>query len=332
VQPQLAEVLAEVDPMRQLVRLGDRGSLAVRAWTITLHNLTLGERYPDITAENAFGDRSLTDLCPANPDSRAYTRTITGELARTGVSTIVAESVCYMPFEHGFHHERQPYPLSPTVLFLLSLCFCRHCTAAATGCDVEEVRGLIREQLDLAIAGEPCELDEVPLERDAIAGLAAGHLGALLDARERVVTSLVAETTEAVERAAPDCRFVFMDSMVATDAGEQTGPPIVDTSWRFGVDIGAVAAACHGISMMGYSRTAQRFSADAHAYRERLGNDVPLSLVLRAMPPDCLEAGDLPPKIGVARDLRVDWVEFYTYGLMRLSGLDWIRDALRSNG
>ena len=176
-----------------------------------LHNFTLGERYPDATAENAFGDRSLTDLCPANPDARAYARTALAELARTGVSTIVAESVCYMPFEHGFHHERQPYALSATVLFLLSLCFCGHCRTAA-GVDASAARELVRSQLELAIAGEPSLLDGVPLERSVLADLGGGVLAVLLDARERVVTSLVAEVTDAVGRAAPGCRFVFMDS------------------------------------------------------------------------------------------------------------------------
>jgi hypothetical protein len=330
IQPQLARMLDEIDPVRRLVALADDRGIPARAWTITLHNFTLGERYPAATAENVFGDRSLTDLCPANPDSRAYARAITAELARTGVSTIVAESVCYMPFEHGFHHERQPYPLSDTVLYLLGVCFCAHCRAAAlaAGGDPDHARAVLRDQLQLAIAGEPSDLDGIPLDRAAVASIADGAMAGLLDARERVVTSLVAGVTEEVERAAPGCRFVFMDSLGASDAGNQTGPLVADTSWRFGVDLRAVAAACHGISMMGYSRDDERFRADAQAYRDRLGPDQPLSLVLRAMPPDCLAAGELPPKIRVARELDVDWLEFYTYGLMRLSGLDWIRDAL----
>ena len=330
IQPQLARMLDEIDPVRALVDRADAQGVGARAWTITLHNYTLGERYPEATAENAFGDRSLTDLCPANPDARAYARTVTAELARTGVSTIVAESVSYMPFEHGFHHERQPYPLSETVLYLLGVCFCVHCQDAArsAGGDPGHARAYVREQLQLAIAGEPSDLDDVPLERDAIARLADGAMACILDGREQVVSSLVAQITQEVERAAPACRFVFMDSLGATDAGNQSGPLVVDTSWRFGVDLRAVAGACHGISMMGYSRQQDRFTADALAYRERLGPDTDLSLVLRAMPPDCLVASDLPPKVQLARELGVDWLEFYTYGLMRLSGLDWIRAAL----
>ena len=216
------------------------------------------------------------------------------------------------------------------MLFLLSLCFCGHCRTAA-GVDASAARELVRSQLELAIAGEPSLLDGVPLERSVLADLGGGVLAVLLDARERVVTSLVAEVTDEVGRAAPGCRFVFMDSLGASDAGEQSGPLIVDTSWRFGVDLTAVAAACQGISTMGYSRSMERFRGDAEAYRERLGPDVPLSLVLRAMPPDCLEPADLPPKIALARRLGVDWVEFYTYGLMRLSGLDWIRSAVHGD-
>ena len=67
IQPHLAGVLDEVDPLRQLLAVGRARDLSVRAWTINLHNYTLGERYPDAAVENAFGDRLLTDLCPANP-------------------------------------------------------------------------------------------------------------------------------------------------------------------------------------------------------------------------------------------------------------------------
>jgi hypothetical protein len=106
IQPHLAGVLAEVDPLRRLLEVGQERSVAVRAWTINLHNFTLGERYPDVAAENAYGDRLLTDLCPANPDARAYARTVTAELARTGVDAIVAESPSAFAFASTAANER----------------------------------------------------------------------------------------------------------------------------------------------------------------------------------------------------------------------------------
>jgi hypothetical protein len=328
VQPHLAAMLDEVDPLRRLIEVAADRGVAARAWTITLHNFTLGERYPDVTAENAFGDRLLTDLCPANPDARAYARTATAELARTGVEAIVAESVCYMPFDHGFHHERTPYPLSETDRFFLSLCFCSHCRANAvrSGVAVDRLRAWIRGELDRALNGGTGALDDVPLERAAVAAIADGEVGGLLAAREATVTSLVAEITAAVEAARP-ARFVFMDSMGADELADQTGPLLADRSWRFGIDVAEVARNCHGLSVMGYSRDDTRFAADLNRYREVLPEPAPLSLVMRALPPQCEGADDLRSKLTMAEKAGVDWVEVFVYGLMRLEALDWFREA-----
>jgi hypothetical protein len=303
--------------------------MAVRAWTNTLHNFTLGDANPDCAAANAFGNPLLTDLCPANPASRAYARALLAELSRYGVEAIAAEAVCYLPFDHGFHHERCPYPLGETVRFLLALCFCGHCEAAAraAGTDVGKVRDFVRGALRSAIAGEPSPLDDVPLERGAVSALAGGEMAGLIEARERVVTTLVEEVTEAVEAAGP-ARFVFVDSYGSADGADQFGPLVVDRSWRFGVDPAAIARVSHGYSVLGYSRSPERFREDVEAYRRVLPAGVPLSVVLAALPPTCLEAADLPPKVALARGWDVEWVEFYVYGLMRLSALDWIRAAL----
>ncbi len=331
IQPHLAGMLEQVDPLRQ-PHCGWRArDIAVRAWTINLHNFTLGERYPDAAVENAFGDRILTDLCPANPDVRAYARTATAELSRTGVDAIVAESICYMPFDHGFHHERTPYPFSETVRFFLSLCFCLHCRARASraGVAVERLRELIGKELDHALAGAASILDDVPLERPAVAAVADGELGAFLNIREETVSSLVSEITGAVE-AATQARFVFMDSMGADETGDQIGPLVADRSWRFGINIADVARRCHGVSVMGYSRDDGRFQADLTRYREVVPSATPMSLVLRALPPHCYGPDDLRSKLAVADEAGCDWVECFVYGLMRIEGLDWFRAARSS--
>ena len=330
IQPKRAALLDEVDPLRRLQEAADALGVGTRAWAIALHNCALGERHPDATTENAFGDRLLTDLCPANPDARAYARTVLGELSRTGVETIVAESVCHLPFDHGFHHERTPYPLSETTRFLLALCFCEHCRARAerAGVAVEAARAFVREAVAAAVNGEPSPLDGVPLERTAVAALAGGELGGMLAMREGVVGSLVAEAAESVEAAGP-ARFVFMDSMGAGEGADQTGPPVADRAWRFGIDLPAVARSCHGVTALGYSRGFARFAADVERYREVLPEGTPLSLVVRTMPPDCLGPTDLGPKLAHAEKIGIDWVECYVYGLMRLEGLDWFRAGRR---
>jgi hypothetical protein len=233
-----------------------------------------------------------------------------------------------MPFDHGFHHERTPYPLSDTVRFMLSLCFCEHCRewAGRAGVAVDRLREQVKTELDRALSGAGSIFDDVPLERPAVAALTGGEMVGFLAAREEVVSSLVGEITEAVEAAGP-ARFVFMDSMGAGETGDQVGPLVADRSWRFGIDVADVARHCHGLSAMGYSRSQTRFMADLKRYRDLLPADIPMSVVVRAMPPDCFSPDDLRPKLTAAESLGIDWAECFVYGLMRLEGLDWFRQA-----
>jgi hypothetical protein len=141
-----------------------------------------------------------------------------------------------------------------------------------------------------------------------------------------VVTSLVAETAQAVATAGP-ARLVFVDSHGADDAADQVGPTVASRAWRFGIDLAEVSRRAHAVSVMGYSRDLARFRLDIDAYLPFAHPDSPLSAMLRAMPPDCLGAEDLRPKLEHLAQRGVDWVDWYVYSLMRLEGLDWIRQA-----
>ena len=128
LQPPVSEA-AHVLPA--LVDAAGRRGFGVRAWTVFLHNGALAEAHPDCAPENAFGDRYLTDLCPAHPDVRAYARALAADVARLDVATICSESLHYHGLEHGYAHERYFVPLGPRARYLLGLCFCEHCLAAA---------------------------------------------------------------------------------------------------------------------------------------------------------------------------------------------------------
>ena len=108
-----------------------------RAWTVFLHNGALAAAYPECTPENAFGDRYVTELCPAHPDARAYARALAADIAALGVAGICSEALHYLSLEHGYAHERYFVPLSPRVRYLLGLCFCEHCLAAARAAGVD---------------------------------------------------------------------------------------------------------------------------------------------------------------------------------------------------
>jgi hypothetical protein len=303
LQPPVSEV-ARVLP--EVVASG----LPVRAWTVFLHNGALAEAHPDCAPENAFGDRYVTDLCPAHPDVRTYARALAADVARLGVATICSESLHYHTLEHGYAHERYFVPLGPRVRYLLGLCFCEHCLAAARvqGVDGEAARARARGEIERAFEGEP--RDGEP-ERDEYAQV-----------REHVVTSLVAEVAEA----ASGTPFEFLELSGAVKGyadGRPTGPPSPSIAWQLGVDVEAVARACSGIEAIGYAADPERIRGDLDAY-----GDAAVSVIYRPTAPDCDSPDNLRAKVELARERRLRRVDFYHYGFMRLDALDWIRAAL----
>jgi hypothetical protein len=308
LQPPVSEA-AHVLP--EAIAAANRRGLAVRAWTVFLHNGALAAAYPECAPENAFGDRYVTELCPANPDARAYARALAADIAALGVAGICSEALHYLGLEHGYAHERYFVPLGARVRYLLGLCFCEHCLAAAhaAGVDGEAVRRDGREAIERAFAGDDPGGEP---EHDEYARV-----------REQVVTSLVGEVAEA----AGETPFEFIELSGAVKGyadGLPTGDPSPTIAWQLGVDVEAAAAACSGIEAMGYAADPVGVARDLDTYGERA-----VSVIFRPSTPDCESPEDLRAKVELARDRELRRVDFYHYGLMRLDALDWIHAALR---
>lgn len=330
IQPNVSRLARQVDVLTELRAAADRRSMGVHAWTVFLHNSTLGQRYPDCTPENAFGDRYLTDLCPANPDVRAYVRALSADIAAHQADTIVSESLHYHPLEHGFHHERYFIDLGARSRYLLGLCFCSHCVAAASrrGVGSDAVRRFVRQELQRVFDGSAEDRSE-EITREEIASLAAGEMAGYLEAREENVSTLVAEAADAV--AGTRTRFTFMDLSGAVKGyatGRPTGDAAPTIAWKLGVNIDGVAQACHGLEAIGYAADADRLRFDLEAYRALLQTGGSLASALRPMKPDCDGPRNLALKLEVARALNLKRVDFYHYGFMRLAQLAWVQEAL----
>ena len=149
LQPRVAELAQTGDPLGDLcVAASDRG-MSVNAWAVFLHNDRLGFTHPECATQNAFGDRYLTDLCPSNPEVRAYASALASDIARYEISTILAESLHFHGLAHGYHHERYFEELGTVGIYLLGLCFCAHCLESArrTGVDAELVHRSVQDEL-----------------------------------------------------------------------------------------------------------------------------------------------------------------------------------------
>lgn len=330
IQPHVSSLAQEVDVLAALCAEARDWGLEVHAWTVFLHNDTLGVRYPECAPRNAFGDPYVTDLCPAHPAVRAYVRALAGDIARLGVTSILSESLHYHPLEHGYAHERYFIELGPLSRYLLGLCFCEHCLAAARaqGVDGEAVREAARAELERVFAHTGVEEPREDVTREDLASFAGGALDGYADARAATVTSLVREAAEAASEGGSSFSFMDLSGAVKGYAtGRPTGEPAPAIAWKLGVDLPAVAAACGAVTAIGYAAEPARLRLDLQAYAAQ-ARGAQLSVALRPMAPDCDSPENLAAKLAVARELGLERVHFYHYGFMRLETLDLVQRAL----
>lgn len=318
------------DPLGELCVAAASRGLGVDAWVVFLHSDRLGFEHPDCAPSNAFGDRYLTDLCPAHPDVRAYAVALAGDVASYDVGSIRAEALQFQGLEHGFHHERYFEELGPLPTFLLGLCFCEHCVAAARrrGVDGDGVARLVAAELERALTGGVQLPDDEPT-RAVVAALGGGEMGGYLAARSETVASLARDVAQAAHR--EGARLTFMD-MAGAEKGFATGRPgggpAAASSWRGGVDLPAVLGAVDELEAIGYAAEPDRLRLDVEAYRALCDDPQQLAVALRPMPPDCRSGANLADKVALVRELGIGQLDFYHYGFMRLRALDWIRAAL----
>ncbi|HLH47984.1 MAG TPA: hypothetical protein VKV96_01475, partial [Roseiarcus sp.] len=213
IQPKVADVILEGgDVLGELVRRRDEGGLEVCCWTVCLHNTRLGMLHPGVVTRNAFGDPNYYNLCPSNPDARAYVATLVEDLTHTYRPDIVElESPSFLGFAHEYHHEKDGVGLTAEDDFALALCFCQSCRARAAkaGVDSEAARRIVAQWIV-----EACER-ETPRPRfpdfparglDTFRPFPALHEFVLW--RSETVTSLIAEIKA---RAHPSSRIVLID-------------------------------------------------------------------------------------------------------------------------
>ena len=329
LQPRPSALVRDGDPLAELIASAGPRGLDVQAWTVFLHVDWTEDGDPRFAEQTCFGDPCLTELFPANPDVRAYALALARDIARRGVSSVLAESLHHHGLEHGAHHERYFVELGSAARLLLGLCFCSHCLDGARrrGADPDELRRRACGEVERALAGSEAQ-STAELSHEQAAALLGGQLGALLEARCETVTALAGELAAATRE--HGARFELLDASGAIKGyadGRPAGDPAPAIAWRQGVDVAACARAGAGIGAIAYAADPARVALDLAAYRA-LAPAAPLVAALRPGPPDCDSAANLAAKLRSASDADVDRVDIYHYGLAPLSALDRVREAL----
>ena len=316
IQPKTARLVTEEgDVLATLAEARGQHDFTLNGWTVCLHNTRLGMEHPEACTENAYGDKNFYNLCPSNPDTRAYLRAVIGDLTdHYELDSIELESPNFMGFAHEYHHEKDGVGLTSRDDYLLSLCFCPSCLAGAraAGVESEAARADARQLLDATLTrpipeATPTFVDDGP---DAFADYPA--LLAYVRWRTTPVTSLVEEVREA----ANDATKVYFLSLETKAA------------WLFGIDFAQVGRACDGIVLCAYDTPPAHVANDVASARNLLPPDAHLSVGLRVFYPEVHGPDELQAKVTAAHTHAPDGFHFYNYGLIPQARLDWVRQSL----
>jgi len=312
------------DLYERLAEAGRAAGVAIGGWGIGFHNSDLAAAHPEAAILSCFGDRFAHGLCAANPAARRYAVELFSAIAGTGLfDRVLAESVSYLLYAHGHPHELWGARLDPTTRYLLSLCFCAHCLAAAAE------RGIDGEALRAAVAAELTRTWNAPYPagRDLDDGaelsslvLLWPDLGAYTRMRMDVVTSLLAEVAAAVR-----ARGALLDASAAV-----WGRP-APTNWVEGVDVAATLRVADGFVVEAYHPTAGEVARELDhvaAIARRVGPEAaPVTVALTVWPSHHGTRDGLLAKVAAARAAGATTLELYNYGTATADTLSWVADA-----
>ena len=315
IQPLMARnVVERGDMLAALTKARAETGLAVSCWTVCLHNSRLGELHPDHVTRNAFGNANTYNLCPSSPAARDYVVTLVRDITTNYKPDMLElESPNFMGFAHEHHHEKDGVGLNAEDDFLLSLCFCDHCTTRAkkAGVPIDGARATVKRFI-----AELCEraVPEKQFPEFPAAGIdvfrAHPELHAFLAWRFEPVMSLIAEIKASAD---PATRIVLID---------------LKDAWLGGVDLVEVGKCCDGAILCCYDMTPEAVGEVMRAGRAMLGEGKFVGLGLRVFYPEVDGPAILTARAKAAVEAGADGVNFYNYGLIPAKRLDWVREAV----
>ncbi len=294
--------------------------LPLGAWTVFHHGSLLTQQCPDLTIQNAYGDQYPFALCPSRPEVRSFSTQLAVALARTGYfESLDLETIGYLGYQHGHHHEVSAVPCGAATQFLLSLCFCDGCISVAqqAGIDAHCLRRAIREMLDTRFAADDaCSIH--PDDSGQIATLLAvtPGLSDFVRIRASIVSSLIREVRSAVSQTKLS---VFTSTFV--------GAP--SNIWMEGIMLPDVAQAVDCVHLLAYTSDSDRMNSDLVLTLSQVKDPARLCLTLNLGLPTTPSLGAVMETVIFAWKQGVRRFAFFNYGLLGPARLGWIGDIAR---
>ncbi len=149
--------LASTGWLQQLSQAESASDVSLAGWTVFHHSSTLASKHPELAIRNLFGDVYPFALCPSHSEVRNYSLSLAGAIQSTGAfDTLDMETIGFLGYTHGFHHEVTAVPAGALETFLLSLCFCSACCTAGErdGIAMESLRKKLQQLLQAKLSAD----------------------------------------------------------------------------------------------------------------------------------------------------------------------------------
>ncbi len=301
-----------------------RRGMRLTAWSLGLHNSFIGSNYPHTAVVNVFGDLDQTSLCPANEDVRKLFIDMYTDISENyEFDHILIESMEFMPFRHGYHHEVIGVPVSATEDFFMSLSFspdlCQK--AREAGIDIDAIKIFARGLLEDGFADPFAPKRE--LNWGEIESAVGGQMKSFLDLREELVGSLLKDVSKQIVSHS-SAKVSVLDFGPLYPLGPR------DVSWQSGANLEVIASCAAEIHPTFYFNDAQVFKQKVDQYvglLNKLPQSVDMVPAVRAVLPQVGSLDELKNQIDYLKP-HSKGMTYYNYGFMAYKTLDWISEAI----
>jgi hypothetical protein len=316
--------LASRDFFKRLRDETAKRGMKLTAWSLGLHNSFIGLNYPDVAAVNVFGDLDHTSLCPANEDVRRFFMDMYTDLSRNyEFDNILIESLEFMPFRHGYHHEVIGVPVSATEDFFMSLSFNKDLCqkAEAEGIDVGAIKNFVRGQLEAGFA-DPFAV-KTEMSWSEIEEAAGGQMKYFLSLREELVGSLLTEISKQIATHS-SAKVSVLDFGPLYPLGPRR------LGWQSGANLELIASCAAEIHPTFYFNDPEVFRQKVDQYvgvLSKLTQRIDIIPAVRAVLPQVGSLAELKYQVDYLKP-HCKGMTFYNYGFMAYKTLDWISETI----
>jgi hypothetical protein len=310
LRPRVSEVVKDKEWLPKIAEKIKARGLHLTAWTVFLYNHHLAAQFPEAAKHDALGNLYPAQLCPANPNVRAYTLALVDDLARTiKPDAFYLESLSYLPCTYGFRNPKVFTPLTPRSEFVLGVCFCEHCLrAAGEGLDAGKFKNEVAEWLKSELPKMPGPDDMAPADANWLDMAFESRLQHYLAARAETATNLFEDVVKAIKvhgNIQIESALTSQGAFASAGLGAGRVNKLLD---RLGVGVPAAA-----------DQVKPRRAGLAGHQR----------LLANIQPNDLMSEAQAVKTVSAARAAGVDGFTFYNYGLVRQEQLRWVGTACK---